>query len=129
MRNILNSIVFMSLLVGLGKHPFVATSTGMFMSIFLSAGIVVAYSIEGFFDDAYFLFFGMIASIASLTGMFLWNRIFIIVNRSSLFYFLLTVNWLAIGGCLSHQIISRKFQDGSVRESLMDFGTYWIKNS
>ena len=127
--NIGEGTPYAMLLIMLGKHPFVATSTGMFMSIVYSSAISCVYAIEGFFDDEYYLFLGAIAIIGSLIGMFLWNRIFDIVNRSSLLFFLLSINWLVIGICLTHQIINRKFQDGSVRNTITDFGSYWNKNS
>lgn len=102
----------------------VAFATGMIICMLFSLTIAVGYAIEGFFDDAYFLLIGAISIVASSLGVFVSHEINDRVNKKSLMIFLLSINVLAIAITLPIVVLNRRFQTGSLRDNIFEFGWF-----
>jgi uncharacterized membrane protein YfcA len=86
--------VLTMLFLELQRHPKVATNTGMYVNILTSGGFALAFAIEGYFDDFYYLVFFIIAVPACIFGMFLHDLIFKKVSKhyiTIMFFFIGTM--------------------------------------
>jgi uncharacterized membrane protein YfcA len=68
--------VYVVLFVELQKHPRVSTATGMYINIIISFGFSLSYAIDGYYDDWYYLVFGIITIVATVLGIFSSDMIY-----------------------------------------------------
>jgi uncharacterized membrane protein YfcA len=82
--------IFNPLLLSLGVPPAVASSTGMYMIMFSTAGSSITYIVFGTLNVPFGLWIGVWCAIASLIGLYILNRVVKKFDRQSPIVFLLT---------------------------------------
>lgn len=76
--------ILVVLFIQLQKHPRVSCATGMFINIIISGGFAAVFAVEGYFDDFYYLSFGLVTLIACLVGMTFESLIYYRVRKWAL---------------------------------------------
>jgi len=82
--------IFNPLLLSLGVPPAVASSTGMYMIMFSTAGSSITYIVFGTLNVPFGLWIGVWCAIASLIGLYILNKVVKKFDRQSPIVFLLT---------------------------------------
>ena len=82
--------IFNPLLLSMGVPPSVASSTGMYMILFSTAGSSITYLVFGTLNLPFGLWIGCWCAIASLGGLYLLNKVLKKFDRQSPVVFLLT---------------------------------------
>jgi uncharacterized membrane protein YfcA len=81
--------IFNPLLLSMGVPPSVASSTGMYMIMFSTAGSSITYIVFGTLNMEFALWIGLWCTIASLAGLVILNRVMKKFDRQSPVVFLL----------------------------------------
>lgn len=82
--------IFNPLLLSMGVPPSVASSTGMYMILFSTAGSSITYLVFGTLNLPFGLWIGVWCAVASLVGLYLLNKVMKKFDRQSPVVFLLT---------------------------------------
>jgi uncharacterized membrane protein YfcA len=82
--------IFNPLLLSMGVPPAVASSTGMYMIMFSTAGSSITYGVFGTLNIYYGLWIGGWCAIASVIGLYILNKVVKKFDRQSPIVFLLT---------------------------------------
>lgn len=117
--------------IELQRHPRVATATGMYINIIISGGFAAVYAIEGYFDDFYYVTFGIIALAASLAGMFVESRIYQNIYKwaGAIILILLALNCLYAAVTIPHAALQRQFKNDASKHDMWSFGQYCNPNA
>lgn len=81
--------IFNPLLLSMGVPPSVASSTGMYMIMFSTAGSSITYIVFGTLNMEFALWIGLWCTVASLAGLVILNRVMKKFDRQSPVVFLL----------------------------------------
>jgi len=112
------------LLIRLKKNPYVASSTGITISMIFSFSISIGYAVEMYFDDLYIVVIGMVVMIASIIGTFLGDVILNKIKRPSIMLFMIVFHLIAIAITVSAQVWFRKFGNGTAPNTRYKFGSF-----
>jgi uncharacterized membrane protein YfcA len=82
--------IFNPLLLSMGVPPAVASSTGMYMIMFSTAGSSITYAVFGTLNLSYGLWIGGWCAVASIIGLYILNKVVKKFDRQSPIVFLLT---------------------------------------
>jgi uncharacterized membrane protein YfcA len=82
--------IFNPLLLSMGVPPAVASSTGMYMIMFSTAGSSITYIVFGTLNVQFGLWIGSWCAVASIIGLYILNKVVKKFNRQSPIVFLLT---------------------------------------
>ena len=82
--------IFNPLLLSMGVPPAVASSTGMYMIMFSTAGSSITYIVFGTLNIQFGLWIGAWCAVASLIGLYILNKVVKKFDRQSPIVFLLT---------------------------------------
>ena len=82
--------IFNPLLLSMGVPPSVASSTGMYMILFSTAGSSITYLVFGTLNFTFGMWIGVWCAIASLAGLYILNKVLKKFDRQSPVVFLLT---------------------------------------
>ena len=82
--------IFNPLLLSMGVPPAVASSTGMYMIMFSTAGSSITYIIFGTLNLQFGLWIGVWCAIASIIGLYILDKVVKKFDRQSPIVFLLT---------------------------------------
>ena len=82
--------IFNPLLLSMGVPPAVASSTGMYMIMFSTAGSSITYAVFGTLNISYGLWIGGWCAVASIIGLYILNKVVKKFDRQSPIVFLLT---------------------------------------
>ena len=82
--------IFNPLLLSMGVPPAVASSTGMYMIMFSTAGSSITYIVFGTLNISYGLWIGGWCAVASIIGLYFLNKVVKKFDRQSPIVFLLT---------------------------------------
>lgn len=82
--------IFNPLLLSMGVPPAVASSTGMYMIMFSTAGSSITYIVFGTLNLPYGLWIGGWCAVASIIGLYFLNKVVKKFDRQSPIVFLLT---------------------------------------
>ena len=81
--------IFNPLLLSMGVPPAVASSTGMYMIMFSTAGSSITYIVFGTLNMPFALWIGCWCAVASLIGLYILNKVMKKFDRQSPVVFLL----------------------------------------
>jgi uncharacterized membrane protein YfcA len=81
--------IFNPLLLSMGVPPSVASSTGMYMILFSTAGSSITYLVFGTLNMPFAAWIGCWCAIASLAGLYILNKVMKKFDRQSPVVFLL----------------------------------------
>ena len=82
--------IFNPLLLSMGVPPAVASSTGMYMIMFSTAGSSITYIVFGTLNIQFGFWIGSWCAVASIIGLYILNKVVKKFNRQSPIVFLLT---------------------------------------
>lgn len=82
--------IFNPLLLSMGVPPAVASSTGMYMIMFSTAGSSITFIVFGTLNTPYGLWIGGWCAVASIIGLYILNKVVKKFDRQSPIVFLLT---------------------------------------
>ena len=82
--------IFNPLLLSMGVPPAVASSTGMYMIMFSTAGSSITYIVFGTLNIPFGLWIGGWCAVASIIGLYVLNKVVKKFDRQSPIVFLLT---------------------------------------
>lgn len=99
--------IYIPLLISLGKHPLVASATGMYISIILSSILALTYIFEGYFDDLYPLVIGIVSLIAAYIGMLITDLIVFKLKRSAVLICMISLLGFLAAGVIPTSMLHR----------------------